>query len=224
MDTGNIPQPTFGGDNARSVADLVEAKRLANEQRLALTARPSQEPDEPEDIQSFVKQKYEAALKGLRGEGHKTAQKQKAQKAMNATRNRTAALRSRPSGFGALQFFLVALVIFLVGMASLAGWTTYQEMNSKRIAAGSNYQALMDKKEYINVIKILEKKEEQINLSEKELKDLNTAYYGAAKQAKESKHYADGIIFLTKLSERAPKSPDADRLMKRLKKLQGGKK
>jgi hypothetical protein len=195
-------------DEARQVSDLVEAKRAANQHRLSDSAK-----EEDEGFKAFVSQRYQAILERVHGP-KKTIEKPRVSRAMATTRTRTTALRTRGPGVN----ITVSILSVCLTLVAVACWSTVGPLlfNKKTTPAPSMMQT-QGKKDYEEIRRVLEKRQQEGVITKREVDDLSAAYVALGQKEIKAKHYADGVALLQKVSPKSPSYPEANRLMKKVR-------
>ena len=162
----------------------------------------------------YVKQRYEASLARIKGRSTTGWNE-----AVTDTRNRTASLRTRPGGMNLAHTILMASItisfiyVCITCVIHMTANKTYAPSALKPI------KTLLEKKDYEQVRKILEKKQQASELSKQDADDLDTAYINIAKDGLKAKKYEVAMAAAQKIGPKSARASEAAKLLKQIKRL-----
>jgi hypothetical protein len=193
-------------DEADQVSSLVEATRIAQKHKLASSK------EEAEGFTAFVNQRYQAILERLHGK--KVVEKPRVSRAMATTRTRTTALRARGPSIN----FPVIILSVCVTLAAVACYQTIMNNINGKKSTATTIQTPGGKKDYDEIRRTLEQKQQDgATLTKREQDDLSAAYVAIGQKEIKAKNYSDAITLLKKVSAKSPSYPEAARLMRKLR-------
>jgi serine/threonine protein kinase len=179
---------------------------------------PDEHIEGESDEEYYARGKYDAVAKDAAKRG-----KNKQSQGHGDKRHRTASLRLRGGGPGLANGILIgAITISVLGTCIVLASRNGLVMPNKEIDVSlprnaKSIKALLDQKDYKQVRKILEKKQQAGSLSKQESDDLDTAYVNIAKEDFKAKKYDEAYTIARKISQSSPRFSEVARLIKTLK-------
>ncbi|PWT98418.1 MAG: hypothetical protein C5B53_06695 [Candidatus Melainabacteria bacterium] len=164
---------------------------------------------------NVVKQKYEAQL-ARKKEKSTSAWTE----AVTNNKNRTASLRTRPGGMNFAHTVLIG-AITLSFVYACVSVVMHMTTANKAFAPApvKPIKTLLQNKDYEQVRKILEKKQETATLTKQDADDLDTAYVNIAKEGVKAKKYEVAMTVAQKIGPKSSRFNEAAKLLRQIKRL-----
>ena len=208
-DVGNVslilPPPDFIAMEAPKPGGVQAAYSEADFRRM----------DDDATASDVVKNRYEASLARIKGRTQAGWSE-----AVTDTRSRTAALRTRPGGMNLAHTILMASITVSFAYVCITFVIHLTQANKTFApAAVKPIKTLLEKKEYDQVRRILEKKQQAGTLNKQETEDLDTAYVAMVKEGIKTKKYEVAAGLAQKIGPKSSHFSEATKLLRQLRKL-----